>query len=169
MSARAPGLLLFSGIVTDDSEVKRLARNARELAYQKTPRGKAKCRRAKPKYLYGITEDQYLWLLEQQGGVCEICGLPEVVTHPSTKEIKRLGVEHSHDCDQGHDPKRACIHCIRSLACYNCNIYMGRVERSPRLAARFTDYLARRPFLDASAPKKAEAEETQCLIRWKNS
>lgn len=117
----------------------------RTLRYQRSAKGKINNRRKRLKHRYGITEEQYAWMLAEQGGVCILCGNEETVTHHATDKLMQLAVEHSHMCDQGHDPRKACIHCIRGLACYNCNVFMGRVERSPRLAARFTDYLVRRP------------------------
>jgi hypothetical protein len=122
--------------------------------YQKTPEGKASRRRAKLKYLYGITEEQYAWLAEQQDGVCFLCGEAESVPHHANDALMSLAVDHDHGCTARHSPKRACPLCIRGLLCYNCNRMIGRAERSPRLAARFADYLARRPLalLHASLP-----------------
>jgi hypothetical protein len=130
----------------EGAKVKR-RRVERQSEYQRTDAGRAAAKRARLKYRYGITEEQYLWMYEQQDGVCILCGFPESVPHPASGTLKNLGVEHSHSCVMGHDPERACKHCIRGLACYNCNIYMARVERSPRLLGRFADYLVRRPLL----------------------
>lgn len=138
-------------LATREGAAAKRRRVDRQSAYQRTEAGKASARRARLKHRYGITEEQYDWLLAQQGGVCYLCGFEESVPHPYTRILKALGVEHSHECDQGHDPSRACPSCIRSLSCYNCNIYMARVERSPRLSARFTDYLGRRPLLEVQA------------------
>jgi hypothetical protein len=124
-------------------------RNERTKAYQKTETGKDSSRRAKLKWQYGITEDQYAWLLEQQDGLCYFCGFEETVIHHASGQVMRLGVEHSHACDQGHDPKKACPSCLRGLACYNCNIFIERAERSPVLRPRIEDLLARRPLLTA--------------------
>jgi hypothetical protein len=133
-------------MATEPSAVKQ-RRNQRQLAYQRTPDGRETARRARLKHRYGITEPQYDQLLSDQFGLCAVCGLEETVPHYATGEPKRLGVEHDHGCDQGHAPDKACPACIRSLACYNCNIYMARVERSDRLRPRFADYLERRPLL----------------------
>lgn len=122
-------------------------RNARQAVYQQTENGKDKNRRAKLKWRYGITADQYDWMHRQQEGTCYVCGLVETVPHPETGKLKRLGVDHDHACDRGHDPKRGCTFCVRGLACYNCNIFMARVERSVLLRPRFEDLLARRPLL----------------------
>jgi Recombination endonuclease VII len=126
-------------------------RNTRQKTYQQTEAGKDVGRRAKIKYRYGITADQYDLLHEQQGGCCYFCGFIETVIHHATHEVMRLSVDHDHTCDQGHDPKRGCPACIRGLACYNCNIFIERAERSTLLRPRIEDLLARRP-LQAVTP-----------------
>lgn len=120
-------------------------RNARQKKYQQTEDGKVVNWRAKLKYRFGITADQYLWLWEQQDGLCYFCGFEETVIHHGSGEVMRLGVDHDHECDQGHDPKKACVLCVRGLACYNCNIFIERARRSAVLYPRIKDLLARRP------------------------
>jgi recombination endonuclease VII len=126
-------------------------RTDQQRVYQQTDAGKETCRKSKIKYRYGITAGQYDWLLAQQEGLCYFCGFNETVVHHATHEVMRLGVEHDHACDQGHDPKRGCPACIRGLACYNCNIFIERAERSTLLRPRIEDLLARRP-LQAVTP-----------------
>jgi hypothetical protein len=53
----------------------------------------------------------------------------------------RLAVDHDHSCCPG---ARSCGSCIRALLCYNCNRFMGRVDKSEKLQSRFQDYLHRR-------------------------
>lgn len=125
-------------------------RNERTAAYQQTDAGKETCRKSKIKYRYGITAVQYDWLLERQGGVCYFCGFKETVVHYASREVMRLGVDHDHACTQGHDPKKGCPECVRGLACYNCNIFIERAERSVTLRPRIEDLLARRPLLTLS-------------------
>jgi recombination endonuclease VII len=62
---------------------------------------------------YGLTVEQYEAKLAEQGGVCAICKQPP--------KRNRLHVDHDHDCDQGHDPKKACERCFRGLLCVTCN------------------------------------------------
>jgi hypothetical protein len=126
-------------------------RNAQQKTYQQTERGKIVGRNAKIKYRYGITAGQYDGLYEQQDGRCYFCGFAETVRHHATSEVMRLGVDHDHACDQGHDEKRGCLFCVRGLACYNCNIFIERAERSAILRPRIEDLLARRPLLIAVA------------------
>ena len=135
----------------EPGEVK-LRRAERQRAYAKTPTGREVNRRARLAYRYGITEAQYKALWKQQDGRCYFCGFEEKVTHHATGKVMLLAVEHYHECDQGHDPKNACPHCVRGLACYNCNIFIARAEQSPVLRPRIGDLLARRPLLGISQP-----------------
>jgi hypothetical protein len=57
---------------------------------------------------YGITVDEYEWLLSAQGGVCKICRKPE------TGRRKSLSVDHCHASDR-----------IRGLLCDRCNRGIG--------------------------------------------
>ena len=62
--------------------------------------------------LYGVTENEYKKLIELQGSVCAICGLP-----PSSK--KRLHIDHRHTDGV-----------VRGLLCNNCNIILGHAKDS---------------------------------------
>jgi Recombination endonuclease VII len=87
------------------------------------------------KSLYGITRAEWEWLLVSQDGKCLLCGEGDTV---------RLNIDHDHAC---HPAGRACKKCIRGMLCRVCNRMLGHVEAKPALAARFADYLKRRPFL----------------------
>ena len=98
---------------------------------------------------HGITREQYEYLSAEQGGVCYICGMPETKRDAKTQEIWLLSVDHDHACC---GDLRSCPKCLRGLLCAHCNrTIIGKVEASPRLALRFTDYLERRPLLDLAA------------------
>ncbi len=58
---------------------------------------------------YGITASDYNILLEDQNGVCAICGEPEIVK--LNGKVKRLVVDHDHNTDE-----------IRGLLCHTCNV-----------------------------------------------
>jgi hypothetical protein len=127
-------------------------RNTQQKDYQQTDRGKEVGRNAKIKYRYGITAREYDWLEALQEERCYFCGFEETVVHHASGKVMRLGVDHDHACEQGHDPKRGCPLCIRGLACYNCNIFIARAELSPVLSPRIADLLARRPLAWEHAP-----------------
>jgi Recombination endonuclease VII len=88
---------------------------------------------------YGIDKSEFYWLLEIQNGTCDLCDEPE----PGGQ---RLSIDHDHSCC---GMNRACKKCIRGLLCGNCNRMLGFVEQRPAVAARFSDYLSRRPFASA--------------------
>jgi hypothetical protein len=132
---------------TQPAEV-RERRRKRDAAYQRGRYGQEALRRATFKHLYGITPEQYDQLLEDQGGVCALHGGPETML--VNGRPRRLIIEHAHDCSCKH----ACPSCIRGLTCHQCNRIIAMVERlgSAGLAARFSDYLPRRPLLVTPIP-----------------
>jgi hypothetical protein len=74
--------------------------------------------------VYGITEQEYLQLFEEQKGVCAICGRPE-------KESRfRLSVDHSHTTGK-----------IRALLCNACNTGLGHFEENIEYLQRAIKYL----------------------------
>jgi hypothetical protein len=95
------------------------------------------------KTLYGITHQEWGWLLAAQDGRCKLCGEPDTV---------RLNIDHDHLC---HPAGRACKRCIRGMLCRVCNRMLGHVEAKPALAARFSDYLQCRPFQESSQTSTA--------------
>lgn len=89
----------------------------------------------------GITRAEWLWLAQQQGNVCYLCG--------EVKDDRKLCVDHDHACCPDG---RACKQCIRGLLCDTCNRLIGLAETRQLVADRFADYLSRRPFRSVSAP-----------------
>ena len=69
----------------------------------------------KLKIAYGITLEQYNNLLNEQNGVCAICGLPETSFDKRTKKVRLLSVDHNHQLQK-----------VRGLLCNNCNNGLGR-------------------------------------------
>lgn len=84
--------------------------------------------------MYGLDRDAWAAILLGQGGGCGLCG--------ATTDL--LVVDHDHACC---GPIRGCRSCLRGLLCGFCNRVLGRIEQKPELAARFADYLGRRPLL----------------------
>lgn len=68
---------------------------------------------------YGITLIQYQEMMDEQGGVCKICG--------RTPKGRRLAVDHDHETGQ-----------IRGLLCISCNFLVGQAQR---LGKSFLEYL----------------------------
>jgi predicted nucleic acid-binding Zn ribbon protein len=79
-------------------------------------------------YNYGITEDQYQAMLEDQGNACAICGSPEwpAGLHPGSPHV-------DHDHATG---------AVRGLLCGHCNQGLGMFRDDPvrlRAAAAYLD------------------------------
>jgi hypothetical protein len=87
---------------------------------------------------FGITKEQWGWLLNQQGGACALC-----LMLPARK--RRMSVDHDHRCC---GESRACLNCIRGLLCTDCNLMLGYAEKSETNRLRFSDYLKVRPFVE---------------------
>ena len=93
---------------------------------------------------FGLTQADYDWLWEQQGGKCALCLRPESKTDYRSGKVRWLSIDHDHSCCP---EKYGCKLCIRGLLCADCNMLLGLAEcvGGPVLL-RFTDYLERRPF-----------------------
>jgi hypothetical protein len=59
---------------------------------------------------YGITLDDYDRMAEEQGGVCAICGEPDITG-------RRLAIDHNHETGE-----------VRGLLCVKCNVKLGVLE-----------------------------------------
>lgn len=86
--------------------------------------------KSKLKTTYGMTVDEYDFMLKQQGGVCAICEKPETARHQGGK-IRRLGVDHCHSTGR-----------VRKLLCIHCNLLLGYIEKSRAPLRSVLAYLA---------------------------
>jgi len=66
---------------------------------------------------YGIDIADYERMMDEQGGVCAICGEP-------CRVKPRLSVDHCHDTNK-----------VRGLLCDDCNNGIGRLRHDPKLLA----------------------------------
>lgn len=82
------------------------------------------------KKLYGSTIKQYEEMLNEQNGVCEICGGKEKVVHPKTQRPRRLAVDHCHKTGK-----------VRGLLCTNCNAIIGHANDSIELLQKAIQYI----------------------------
>lgn len=71
--------------------------------------------------LYRLTATEYKQILDNQAGVCGLCG------KTPDQEGKSLAVDHDHSCCPGN---RSCGACIRGLLCTRCNLAVGAYEAS---------------------------------------
>lgn len=81
-------------------------------------------RRRKLKQSYGISIEQFDKMLEDQCGVCAICG-----STPTGKDPV-LHVDHCHTTKQ-----------VRGLLCTGCNQGLGRFDHDPELLEAAAKYL----------------------------
>ncbi len=77
------------------------------------------------RYRYGLTPEQYQFLLSSQDGVCATCG-------SINKDGRRLAVDHDHETGE-----------IRGLLCHNCNVILGLVNDRPEVLLSLVEYLNR--------------------------
>lgn len=82
--------------------------------------------------MYGLTPETYDALLEQQGGVCAICQMPERYIDARTGNPRRLAVDHDHQTNK-----------VRGLLCGRCNRSIGQFADDHERLARASDYLRR--------------------------
>lgn len=79
---------------------------------------------------YGITQAEYLSIVERQGGRCPVCLrlLDDVTVH----------IDHDHSCCPGGG---SCGRCVRGLLCQRCNQSIGLLGDDAATAARASEYL----------------------------
>lgn len=95
---------------------------------------------------FGISLADYMRKLDQQGGVCACCGLPETATIKG--EVRWLSVDHCHASGD-----------VRDLLCGNCNQGLGRFRDDPALLRKAAEYLERHKSSDGDALVQPENEE----------
>jgi len=82
-------------------------------------------RRSQLKHSYGITPEEYNERLEDQKGLCKICG-----TDKPTGKWKVFAVDHCHYTGR-----------VRGLLCNECNRGIGLLRDSAELLRKAADYL----------------------------
>ena len=83
----------------------------------------------------GITEDEYLGLLEIQGGQCAICKADQPWSRSTTWHV-----DHDHITGE-----------VRGLLCSRCNRGLGYFRDDPALLNRAIDYLHQTPYSHLTA------------------
>lgn len=79
---------------------------------------------------YNITQKEFDEILENQGGVCAICGKEETSFGRVTKRRQPLSVDHDHNTGR-----------IRGLLCKNCNHGLGSFFDDESLLIEAANYL----------------------------
>lgn len=118
----------------DESEMRDLKKNAKTQTYCQSCYPIVYRMRLVAKY--GITNEQYEDMLEQQNYSCKICGGKE------TTFRKRLSIDHDHSCCAGEG---SCGKCIRGLLCHHCNAALGNVRDNIQTLQSMIGYLQQSP------------------------
>lgn len=105
---------------------------ARQWFAENKERSKETRHRWSLKNTYGITHEDYQRLLDEQGGVCAVCGEDEPNEHGRTGTKFRLAVDHCHDTGR-----------VRGLLCQKCNRAIGLLRDDSGLLRKAIDYLER--------------------------
>jgi hypothetical protein len=89
-----------------------------------TPETRSRWNRAHRFSRFGLTEDQYNQMLEEQGHACAVCREP-------FRDDQRICIDHDHTCcpvgEFSHT--RSCGECVRGLLCVRCNTWLGWLEK----------------------------------------
>jgi hypothetical protein len=103
-------------------------------------------------YRYNITEEEYQRRLEEQGGMCAVCG----ATDPGCKG-RSWAVDHDHTCCPGKN--KTCGKCNRGILCQPCNAALGMAKDNPntlrKLAEYLENYAATHPYQPTPDPNNA--------------
>ena len=101
---------------------------------------------------YGITMDQFLEMLERQGGGCYFCGATRSAKGRANSDAfgSILFVDHDHACGCGAGRRRVsepepCGKCVRGLLCSTCNRMLGALETNPAGLPKILNYIGYKP------------------------
>lgn len=83
----------------------------------------------KSKTRFGLTLEFREKMLQDQGGVCAICGKPETEKHQNGT-LKNLAIDHDHKTGR-----------VRGLLCAHCNHMLGEVHDDPAILRKAIAYL----------------------------
>jgi len=86
------------------------------------------------KKYYGITQEQFNKMLEDQDNKCAICLVDQ------SQLERRMNIDHDHNCCPG---KETCGKCIRGLLCGPCNLSLGAFKDDKMLLERAIMYIER--------------------------
>lgn len=100
---------------------------------------------------YGITLDEYNFILLSQNNCCRICKLPE--TSKKRTKTGRLSVDHCHKAEKEG------IIVVRGLLCSNCNSGIAMMKDDPKILRSATDYLEGNPSIVATPNLKLQAKK----------
>jgi hypothetical protein len=102
------------------------------LRLSDNPEVRARWRRNHKFRRLGVTEAEYLAMLEAQGNACAMCRRP-------FGAAERVFADHDHACcpAQVDQTAKTCGKCIRGLLCFRCNTALGYVELYGKMASSY--------------------------------
>ena len=109
----------------------KLKQQKRDWYYQNKEKAREQQLKSYRQRTYGVSQDEYMEMLEEQDYVCAICGKPECLVNPSG-ETRPLSIDHCHDTGK-----------VRGLLCNRCNILLSRARDSVEILANAIEYLRR--------------------------
>lgn len=84
--------------------------------------------KARLKYKYGLTPEEWDKMYSEQQGCCAICGIPESMITIGVN--RRLNIDHCHRTNK-----------IRGLLCMNCNLALGMLSDDKEILKNAILYL----------------------------
>jgi len=113
---------------TPEERAKKAVQVKAAIARRQSRTGITYLRRTHLKNLYGIDEDTYQRMREEQGDLCAICHRPE--TRTRSGRLQELQVDHDHASGQ-----------TRRLLCNMCNVGLGYFRDDPGLLVTAAEYV----------------------------
>ena len=115
----------------------RLTVRRRGARLSENPEARARWRRNYKFRRLGVTEAEYLTMLEAQGNACAMCKRPFAAD-------ERVFADHDHACcpAQVDQMAKTCGKCIRGLLCFRCNTALGYVELYGEMASSYLTHYA---------------------------
>lgn len=105
-----------------NKEKQRLYSAARREKDKQDPERRLKKRSSEIFRKYGITQEDYIKQLELQGNKCAIC-------HKLDDGKRYLHIDHCHETGR-----------VRGILCYQCNWYMGLIDKDQDIKVRLAMY-----------------------------
>lgn len=87
---------------------------------------------------YGMTNDEYVDLLEEQGGVCAVCGSDDPLAPGRPRKDGEKKSQGSFHVDHDHETGK-----VRGLVCSMCNRMLGQGRDSSTVLQLGAEYLQR--------------------------
>lgn len=113
-------------VLSEEEKKERKRKTSRDAVKRHYERNREKILKRQKKNIYkkyGMTQSDYDKMLDEQNGVCFLCGRPP-------KDGKRLVVDHSHETGR-----------VRGLLCTTCNVGLGLLQDNSDLLKKAADYI----------------------------